>query len=101
MNRSVATVCTVGVRFLRRNCGVLSPFGLPCGTVTCNLNGFTRRLLCHAVASYEELHAKLADERISLFDVREPDEYAAGRIPHSVNIPEGDVSLQRFSGSCR
>ncbi|KAM3593160.1 uncharacterized protein V6R79_006890 [Siganus canaliculatus] len=37
--------------------------------------------------SYSQLKAMLASHNIQLFDVRRPDEFQAGRIGDSVNIP--------------
>ncbi|XP_067107542.1 thiosulfate:glutathione sulfurtransferase isoform X1 [Osmerus mordax] len=44
-----------------------------------------------SVVSYEQLKNMLSRRNIQLFDVRNPDEYLAGRIPDSVNIPLGDL----------
>lgn len=40
-----------------------------------------------SVVSYEQLRSMLSSKNIQLFDVRNPDEFQAGRIPGSVNIP--------------
>uniref|UniRef100_A0A672RRF6 Si:ch211-161h7.8 n=1 Tax=Sinocyclocheilus grahami TaxID=75366 RepID=A0A672RRF6_SINGR len=41
--------------------------------------------------TYEQLKAMLANHSVQLFDVRNPDEFQAGRIPDSVNIPLGQL----------
>ncbi|XP_068438215.1 thiosulfate:glutathione sulfurtransferase isoform X2 [Clinocottus analis] len=42
-----------------------------------------------SVVTYSELKNMLSSQNIQLFDVRNPDEYLAGRIPEAVNIPLG------------
>ncbi len=51
-----------------------------------------------SVVTYEQLKAMLANHSVQLFDVRNPDEFQAGRIPDSVNIPckSTEVKNQRF-----
>uniref|UniRef100_A0A671T799 Thiosulfate sulfurtransferase/rhodanese-like domain-containing protein 1 n=1 Tax=Sinocyclocheilus anshuiensis TaxID=1608454 RepID=A0A671T799_9TELE len=44
-----------------------------------------------SVVTYEQLKAMLANHGVQLFDVRNPDEFQAGRIPDSVNIPLGQL----------
>ncbi|XP_056155668.1 thiosulfate:glutathione sulfurtransferase [Lampris incognitus] len=44
-----------------------------------------------SVVTYEQLKTMLASHDVQLFDVRNPDEFQAGRIPDSVNIPLGDL----------
>ncbi|XP_028648240.2 thiosulfate:glutathione sulfurtransferase [Erpetoichthys calabaricus] len=39
------------------------------------------------VVSYEQLKRMLASHNVQLFDVRNPEEFQAGRIPGSTNIP--------------
>ncbi|XP_051543744.1 thiosulfate:glutathione sulfurtransferase isoform X3 [Myxocyprinus asiaticus] len=41
--------------------------------------------------TYEQLKAMLANHSVQLFDVRNPDEFQAGRIPDSTNIPLGQL----------
>ncbi|XP_020349630.1 thiosulfate:glutathione sulfurtransferase isoform X1 [Oncorhynchus kisutch] len=40
-----------------------------------------------SVVSYKQLKNMLSTHNVQLFDVRNPDEFMAGRIPDSVNIP--------------
>lgn len=40
-----------------------------------------------SVVTYSQLKTMLSDRDIQLFDVRNPDEFQAGRIPEAVNIP--------------
>ncbi|XP_041924839.1 thiosulfate:glutathione sulfurtransferase isoform X2 [Alosa sapidissima] len=40
-----------------------------------------------SVVSYEKIQSMLSSKNIQLFDVRNPDEFQAGRIPGSINIP--------------
>ena len=40
-----------------------------------------------SVVTYSQLKTMLANRNIQLFDVRNPDEYQAGRIADAVNIP--------------
>ncbi|XP_073687297.1 thiosulfate:glutathione sulfurtransferase [Garra rufa] len=44
-----------------------------------------------SAVSYEQLKSMLASHSVQLFDVRNPDEFQAGRIPDSVNIPLGQL----------
>ncbi|XP_029313722.1 thiosulfate:glutathione sulfurtransferase [Cottoperca gobio] len=44
-----------------------------------------------SVVTYSELKTMLSNRDIQLFDVRNPDEYQAGRIPDAVNIPLGNL----------
>lgn len=44
-----------------------------------------------SVVTYEQLKAMLANHSAQLFDVRNPDEFQAGRIPDSINIPLGQL----------
>lgn len=41
--------------------------------------------------TYSQLRTMLSNRDIQLFDVRNPDEYQAGYIPHAVNIPLGNL----------
>ena len=43
--------------------------------------------IAETVVSYEQLRSMLSSKDIQLFDVRNPDEFQAGRIPGSINIP--------------
>ncbi|XP_041089029.1 thiosulfate:glutathione sulfurtransferase [Polyodon spathula] len=43
------------------------------------------------VVSYEQLKKMLESHNIQLFDVRSPEEFQAGRIPSSTNIPLGEL----------
>lgn len=49
-----------------------------------------------SVVTYSQLKTMLSNRDIQLFDVRNPEEYQAGRIPEAVNIPLGTLeeSLQ-------
>ncbi|KAI4806343.1 hypothetical protein KUCAC02_017172 [Chaenocephalus aceratus] len=55
-----------------------------------------------SVVTYSQLKTMLSSGNIQLFDVRNPDEYQAGRISDSVNIPLGNLeeslklSLEQF-----
>ncbi|XP_056290023.1 thiosulfate:glutathione sulfurtransferase isoform X1 [Pseudoliparis swirei] len=42
-----------------------------------------------SVVTYSQLKTMLSSQNIQLFDVRNPDEHLAGRIPQAVNIPLG------------
>ncbi|KAL3040457.1 hypothetical protein OYC64_011472 [Pagothenia borchgrevinki] len=44
-----------------------------------------------SVVTYSQLKTMLSSGNIQLFDVRNPDEYQAGRISDSVNIPLGNL----------
>lgn len=44
-----------------------------------------------SVVTYWQLKTMLSTRDIQLFDVRNPDEYQAGRIPDAVNIPLGNL----------
>ncbi|XP_026093278.1 thiosulfate:glutathione sulfurtransferase-like [Carassius auratus] len=44
-----------------------------------------------SAVTYEQLKAMLAKHSVQLFDVRNTDEFQAGRIPDSVNIPLGQL----------
>ncbi|KAK2870054.1 hypothetical protein QQF64_021992 [Cirrhinus molitorella] len=44
-----------------------------------------------SAVSYEQLKSMLANHSVQLFDVRNPDEFQAGRIPDSVNVPLGQL----------
>ncbi|XP_060756852.1 thiosulfate:glutathione sulfurtransferase [Neoarius graeffei] len=44
-----------------------------------------------SVVTYKQLKVMLASHNVQLFDVRNPDEFQAGRIPDSVNIPLGQL----------
>ncbi|XP_028289293.1 thiosulfate:glutathione sulfurtransferase [Parambassis ranga] len=44
-----------------------------------------------SVVTYSQLKSMLSNSDIQLFDVRNPDEYQAGRIPQAVNIPLGTL----------
>uniref|UniRef100_A0A671W6U8 Thiosulfate:glutathione sulfurtransferase-like n=1 Tax=Sparus aurata TaxID=8175 RepID=A0A671W6U8_SPAAU len=43
------------------------------------------------VVTYSQLKTMLSNRNIQLFDVRNPDEYQAGRIADAVNIPLGHL----------
>lgn len=53
-----------------------------------------------SVVAYEQLKALLANHSVQLYDVRSPDEFQAGRIPDSVNIPCKSLLKWRISVSC-
>ncbi|KAK1807009.1 hypothetical protein P4O66_004845 [Electrophorus voltai] len=44
-----------------------------------------------SVVTHKQLKTMLANHSVQLFDVRNPDEFQAGRIPDSVNIPLGQL----------
>ncbi|XP_035533837.1 thiosulfate:glutathione sulfurtransferase isoform X2 [Morone saxatilis] len=44
-----------------------------------------------SVVTYSQLKSMLSNHNIQLFDVRNPDEYQAGRIADAVNIPLGSL----------
>ncbi|XP_054479200.1 thiosulfate:glutathione sulfurtransferase [Anoplopoma fimbria] len=44
-----------------------------------------------SVVTYSQLKTMLSNRDIQLFDVRNPDEHLAGRIPDAVNIPLGNL----------
>lgn len=44
-------------------------------------------MISDSVVTYEQLKVMLTRHRVQLFDVRNPDEFQAGRIPDSVNVP--------------
>ncbi|XP_076868784.1 thiosulfate:glutathione sulfurtransferase [Brachyhypopomus gauderio] len=44
-----------------------------------------------SVVTYKQLKTMLASHSVQLIDVRNPDEFQAGRIPNSVNIPLGQL----------
>ncbi|XP_051266851.1 thiosulfate:glutathione sulfurtransferase isoform X2 [Dicentrarchus labrax] len=44
-----------------------------------------------SVVTYSQLKSMLSNRNIQLFDVRNPDEYQAGRIADAVNIPLGSL----------
>ncbi|XP_043083034.1 thiosulfate:glutathione sulfurtransferase isoform X2 [Puntigrus tetrazona] len=47
--------------------------------------------MSESVVTYKQLKALLANHSVQLFDVRNPDEFQAGQIPDSVNIPLGQL----------
>ncbi|TRY90796.1 hypothetical protein DNTS_028613 [Danionella cerebrum] len=66
------------------------------GRVT-SAGGLKTAIVCHSdrqpepesVVTYEELKVMLANHSVQLLDVRNPDEFQAGQIPLSVNVPLG------------
>ncbi|KAI4888014.1 hypothetical protein NFI96_034677 [Prochilodus magdalenae] len=72
--------------------GVTSGRGLRTSPVTCSGDPASR----DAVVTIEQLKAMLASRNVQLFDIRNADEFQAGRIPSAVNIPLGQLeeSLQ-------
>lgn len=44
-------------------------------------------MISDSVVTYEQLKVMLARHSVQLFDVRKPEEFQAGRIPDSVNVP--------------
>ncbi|XP_038658308.1 thiosulfate:glutathione sulfurtransferase isoform X2 [Scyliorhinus canicula] len=65
---------------------------------------FTYNTLCRHIAakvvSYEELKQMIANHNIQLYDVRQPEEVAEGRIPTSVNIPcQVETALKMDAGT--
>ncbi|KPP67028.1 thiosulfate sulfurtransferase/rhodanese-like domain-containing protein 1-like [Scleropages formosus] len=68
-------------------CG--SSLGGTCGVKTSA--AVLRELRADFVVTYEQLKVMLSSGSVQLFDVRGPDEFQAGRIPGSANIPLGDL----------
>ncbi|XP_051971070.1 thiosulfate:glutathione sulfurtransferase isoform X1 [Xyrauchen texanus] len=60
-----------------------------CGLKTSTVNHSDKQP--DPVVTYEQLKAMLANHSVQLFDVRNPDEFQAGRIPDSTNIPLGQL----------
>ncbi|KAL7840775.1 hypothetical protein AOLI_G00260980 [Acnodon oligacanthus] len=63
--------------------GVTSGRGLRTSVVKCSEDPAKR----DSVVTLEQLKAMLASRNIQLFDVRNPEEFQAGRIPAATNIP--------------
>lgn len=49
--------------------------------------GWISPALCGQEFSYDQVRAAIIANRISLIDVREPDEFAAGHVPGAINLP--------------
>lgn len=64
-----------------------------CGIKTSNINHSHGQPGAVSVVTYEQLKGMLANHSVQLFDVRNPDEFQAGRIPDSVNIPLGELEV--------
>ncbi|XP_057179330.1 thiosulfate:glutathione sulfurtransferase isoform X2 [Triplophysa rosa] len=62
-----------------------------CGLKTSSVNHSDGQPYPASVVNYEQLKAMLANHSVQLFDVRNPDEFQAGRIPDSINIPLGQL----------
>ncbi|XP_067291180.1 thiosulfate:glutathione sulfurtransferase isoform X1 [Pseudorasbora parva] len=62
-----------------------------CGIKTSTLNHKDAQPDPVSVVTYKQLKAMLANHSVQLFDVRNPDEFQAGRIPDSINIPLGQL----------
>nr|XP_055038511.1 thiosulfate:glutathione sulfurtransferase isoform X2 [Misgurnus anguillicaudatus] len=58
-----------------------------CGLKTSTVTHSDRQPDPASVVTYEQLKSMLASHSVQLFDVRNPDEYQAGRIPDATNIP--------------
>ncbi|XP_073720045.1 thiosulfate:glutathione sulfurtransferase [Misgurnus anguillicaudatus] len=58
-----------------------------CGLKTSTVTYSDRQPDPASVVTYEQLKSMLASHSVQLFDVRNPDEYQAGRIPDATNIP--------------
>ncbi|XP_051870259.1 thiosulfate:glutathione sulfurtransferase [Pristis pectinata] len=57
-------------------------------SLTCNM---LFRGIAAKVVSYEQLKQMIKDRAIQLYDVRQPEEMAKGKIPTSINIPLGQL----------
>ncbi|KAK7123770.1 hypothetical protein R3I93_022015 [Phoxinus phoxinus] len=64
---------------------------ISCGLKTSTVNHSHGQPDPVSVVTYEQLKAMLANHSVQLFDVRNPDEFQAGRIPDSINIPLGQL----------
>uniref|UniRef100_A0A8C1T0E9 Si:ch211-161h7.8 n=1 Tax=Cyprinus carpio TaxID=7962 RepID=A0A8C1T0E9_CYPCA len=62
-----------------------------CGLKTSTVNHISGQPDSVSAVTYEQLKAMLANHSVQLFDVRNTDEFQAGRIPDSVNIPLGQL----------
>ncbi|XP_006628055.2 thiosulfate:glutathione sulfurtransferase isoform X1 [Lepisosteus oculatus] len=70
-------------------CGSNKPYSL--GGVRASAAELPESLPGDKVVSYDELKDMLGRHAVQLFDVRNPDEFASGRIPGSTNIPLGKL----------
>src|SRR5215467_8345932 len=55
------------------------------------INGYFRELDAFEPISRNELRRRLQDDVVTLLDVRPGDEFAAGHLPHAINIPLRDL----------
>jgi ArsR family transcriptional regulator len=56
------------------------------------LSGYFRERDSFEPVSRQELRRRLKDDVVTLLDVRPEDEFAAGHLPHAINIPLRDLS---------
>ncbi|XP_040921923.1 thiosulfate:glutathione sulfurtransferase [Toxotes jaculatrix] len=82
------SLCQVATELNRRSCPTL---GSVLRTFTTSCPRYGEASDDASSVTYTQLKTMLSNRDIQLFDVRNPDEYQAGRIPHAVNIPLGNL----------
>ncbi|XP_039983127.1 thiosulfate:glutathione sulfurtransferase [Xiphias gladius] len=80
--------CPVVAEVNRRSCKTI---GSVLRTFTTSSPKFGEAPDNASVVTYSQLKSMLSNRDIQLFDVRNPDEHQAGRIPDAVNIPLGNL----------